>query len=77
MGPLVETEQDKFAYRAVPLPAGMSLAFGIRQDQFVKDKAFGVVTYAAGFGIHMKPKDFKEICLQVHQENCSSCWKEI
>ena len=67
--PFVETDQDKLAYRNVPLPAGTTLPAANRQAQFLGEKAFGVVTYAAGFGIRVKPEDFNEILLQIHPEN--------
>ena len=63
--PFVETDQKKLIYRAVPLPARTTLASGIRQAQFLRENAFGVVTYAAGFGIRLKSKDFNNIFLQV------------
>ena len=67
--PFVETDQDKLAYRDVPLPSSTTLSAAIRQAQFLGEKAFGVVPYAAGFGIRVKPEDFNETVLQIHPEN--------
>ena len=53
--PFVETDQDKLAYRDVPLPAGTTLSAAIRQAQFLGEKTFGVVLHAAGFGIRVEP----------------------
>ena len=49
--PFVETNQDKLAHRDVPLPAGTTLSAAIRQAQFLGEKAFGVVPYAAGLAV--------------------------
>ena len=52
--PFVERDEDKFVYRAVPMPRDTTLATAIRQAAFYAEKAFGVVPYGSGYGILLK-----------------------
>ena len=61
-----ETNQNNNLHRVVPMLSKPPLAASIRQAHFFKQKAFGVMPYANGYGIRFKSKDFENVLLQLH-----------
>ena len=57
----MENDQDRAIYRTVPMPVDATLATCIGQAQFLREKAFGVVSYGSGFCIRIKSCDFEKI----------------
>ena len=56
-------------YPPVSLPTGTALCAAIRQAQFLGHKAFGVICYDAGYGIHVNSKHFEEMMLPLQPDN--------
>ena len=59
--PFIETDHDRSLYRAVPMPLDTSLAASIRQAQFLRELAFGIVRYGSEFGILVKSEHFVKV----------------
>ena len=63
--PFIENDQDRLLYRAAPFTLDISSAAAVRQANFFGEKAFGVVTFARGFGVRVKSSDYQEILIQI------------
>ena len=66
--PFIENDQDRSIYRVVPMPMDATLQVSIRKAQFIAGKAFGVVSYGAGFGIRVKSENFQQVLAQINPE---------